>query len=68
IDEDVVALLNEVYEAHTAREPWQVGDLMLVDNIRSAHSRESYTGPREIVVGLGDPIRLADHGSVAGSR
>ncbi len=40
IGEDVVELLNSVYEAHTAREPWQAGDLMLVDNIRTAHSRE----------------------------
>ena len=35
-------LLNEVYEAHTVREPWQAGDLLLVDNIRTAHSREPY--------------------------
>ena len=27
IGEDVVELLNEVYEAHTVREPWQAGDL-----------------------------------------
>lgn len=60
IGEDVVELLNEVYENHTAREPWQAGDLMLVDNIRCAHSREPYVGPREIVVGMGDPVRLAD--------
>lgn len=39
IAEDVVQLLNSVYEANTAREPWQAGDLMLVDNIRTAHSR-----------------------------
>ena len=44
IGEDVVQLLNEVYEANTAREPWQAGDLMLVDNIRTAHSREPYDG------------------------
>ncbi|HEX5120391.1 MAG TPA: TauD/TfdA family dioxygenase [Pseudonocardiaceae bacterium] len=68
IGEDVVALLNEVYEANTAREPWQQGDLMLVDNIRSAHSRESYTGPREIVVGLGNPVQPADDRPAAGSR
>jgi alpha-ketoglutarate-dependent taurine dioxygenase len=28
------------------REPWQAGDLMLVDNVRTAHSREPYQGPR----------------------
>ena len=44
IGEDVVALLNEVYETHTVREPWQAGDVLLVDNIRTAHSREPYTG------------------------
>ncbi|MET7991019.1 TauD/TfdA family dioxygenase [Amycolatopsis sp. NPDC005232] len=60
IGEDVVALLNRVYEANTAREPWQAGDLMLVDNIRTAHSREPFEGPREVLVGLADPVRRAD--------
>src|SRR5262249_27220182 len=50
ISEDVVALLNQVYEANTAREPWQAGDLMLVDNIRTAHSREPFVGSREVLV------------------
>jgi alpha-ketoglutarate-dependent taurine dioxygenase len=60
IDEDVVAVINQTYEAHTRREPWQPGDLMLVDNIRTAHSREPYEGPREVLVGLADPVRAAD--------
>jgi alpha-ketoglutarate-dependent taurine dioxygenase len=60
IGADVVDLLNEVYEANTAREPWQAGDLMLVDNIRTAHSREPFEGPREVVVALADAVRLAD--------
>ncbi|MFJ6636361.1 TauD/TfdA family dioxygenase [Streptomyces sp. NPDC091376] len=60
IGEDVVQLLNQTYEAHTAREPWQAGDLMLVDNIRTAHSREPYEGTREVLVGLAEPVRLTD--------
>jgi alpha-ketoglutarate-dependent taurine dioxygenase len=60
IGEDVVRLVNEVYEANTAREPWQPGDLMLVDNIRTAHSREPFEGPREVLVGMADPVQLAD--------
>jgi alpha-ketoglutarate-dependent taurine dioxygenase len=59
IGADVVDLLNEVYEANTEREPWQAGDLMLVDNIRTAHSREPFEGPREVVVGLADSVNLA---------
>jgi alpha-ketoglutarate-dependent taurine dioxygenase len=60
IGEDVVTLLNQVYEANTLREPWQAGDLLLVDNIRTAHSREAYTGAREILVGMADPVRPGD--------
>jgi alpha-ketoglutarate-dependent taurine dioxygenase len=57
IGEDVIALLNQVYDAHTAREPWQAGDLMLVDNIRTAHSREAFEGPRQVLVSMADPVR-----------
>ena len=60
IGEDIVQLLNEVYEANTAREPWQAGDLLLVDNIRTAHSREPFEGPREVLVAMADAVRLAD--------
>jgi len=60
VGEDVVHLLDEVYKAATIREPWQAGDLMLVDNIGSAHSREPFTGPRKVLVGMADPVRLAD--------
>ena len=60
IGEDVVQLLNQVYEANTVREPWQAGDLMLVDNIRTAHSREAYEGPREILVGMAEPVGVSD--------
>jgi hypothetical protein len=31
---------------------------MVVDNIRTAHSREPFTGPREVLVGMADPVRL----------
>ncbi|HEY7176534.1 MAG TPA: TauD/TfdA family dioxygenase [Micromonosporaceae bacterium] len=58
ITEETVLLLNEVYEANTAREPWQAGDLMLVDNIRTAHSREAFEGPREVLVGMADAVKL----------
>lgn len=59
IGEDVVTLLGAVYDTHTAREPWQAGDLMLVDNIRTAHSREAFEGPREVLVAMADPMRTS---------
>ena len=44
VGEDIVELLNETYEAHTMREPWQAGDLLLVDNVRTAHSPGAVRG------------------------
>jgi len=60
IDEDIVHLLNTTYEDHTRREPWQAGDVLLVDNIRTAHSREAFTGERQVLVAMAEPQRLAD--------
>lgn len=60
IGADIVQLLNKVYEDNTAREPWQAGDLLLVDNLRVAHSREPFTGPREVLVAMADAVRLGD--------
>ncbi|MFD5656653.1 TauD/TfdA family dioxygenase [Streptomyces hirsutus] len=60
IGEDIVQLLNATYEEHTRREPWQAGDLLLIDNIRTAHSREPFTGERQVLVGMAEPHRPAD--------
>jgi alpha-ketoglutarate-dependent taurine dioxygenase len=59
IGPDVVQVINEVYETHTVREPWQAGDVLVVDNIRAAHGREPFEGPREVVVALADAVRVA---------
>jgi len=60
IGADVVQLIDEVYEANTTRERWQAGDLMLLDNVRTAHARESYEGPREVLVAMAGAVHLAD--------
>jgi alpha-ketoglutarate-dependent taurine dioxygenase len=60
ITADVVEAINEVYAEQTARERWQGGDLMLVDNVRAAHARESFKGPREVLVAMADSVNLAD--------
>jgi alpha-ketoglutarate-dependent taurine dioxygenase len=60
IGSDVIQLIDEVYEKNTRRERWQAGDLMLVDNVRSAHARESFEGSREVLVAMADAVHLAD--------
>lgn len=60
IGADVVEAINEIYEANTARKSWQAGDLMLVDNIRTAHGREPFDGSREVLVGMAGSVQLTD--------
>src|SRR6266496_3794815 len=60
IGADVVQTINEAYEANTVREGWQAGDLLLVDNLRTAHGREPFEGPREVVVAMADAVRVTD--------
>ena len=57
IGPEIVQTINQVYEARTVRDAWQAGDLLLVDHIRTAHGREPFSGPREVVVGMVDSVR-----------
>jgi alpha-ketoglutarate-dependent taurine dioxygenase len=57
IGADAVQAINEAYEANSVRERWQAGDLLLVDNVRTAHGREPFEGAREIVVAMADAMQ-----------
>lgn len=60
IGADVVQTINDAYDAITIRAPWCAGDLLLVDNIRTAHGREPFDGDRQVLVGMAGATRLAD--------
>ncbi|MFG3104236.1 TauD/TfdA family dioxygenase [Streptomyces sp. NPDC048182] len=62
LDRVTVDLINDVYAAHTVREPWRAGDVLVVDNLRMAHSREPYRGPRALTVAFGDPVERLTRG------
>jgi Taurine catabolism dioxygenase TauD, TfdA family len=55
-----VAQLNEAYDKALVRRRWEPGDLMIVDNVRTAHGRDPFRGARRIVVAMGEPVALAD--------
>jgi Taurine catabolism dioxygenase TauD, TfdA family len=59
ISAETVSTINEVYLDASVDVPWQDGDVVILDNFRLAHGREPYEGEREIVVILGDPVRLS---------
>jgi len=68
VDADIVSAINGAYDEHVRRTPWRSGDLLLVDNIRTAHGRDPFEGPREVLAGLGDPVRLTDCAPTGGVR
>ncbi|MGE8146106.1 TauD/TfdA family dioxygenase [Pseudomonas frederiksbergensis] len=54
IEDDVMALLGEAYEACAVRFDWQKGDVVMLDNMLTAHARDPYEEPRLIVVAMGE--------------
>jgi alpha-ketoglutarate-dependent taurine dioxygenase len=46
--------IREVYRRSALTFPWEKGDVLLVDNFLASHGRESYVGPRKILVALAD--------------
>jgi hypothetical protein len=60
ISDAVMDHVGEVYEKHAVRFTWREGDIVSLDNMLTAHARDSYVGPRKIVVALGDLVEGAE--------
>jgi len=60
IDEDTIRNLQEAYRSETVTFPWQQGDVMLIDNILTAHARNSFSGPRQILLVLANSVTRND--------
>ncbi|MGW0389351.1 TauD/TfdA family dioxygenase [Streptomyces sp. NPDC003042] len=52
LSDDDLAHVREAQRENKLVEPWQVGDIMMVDNMSVLHGREAYTGDRKIVVSM----------------
>ena len=52
IEDSMLDHIREVYEQEKLVFPWQKGDVLLVDNMLTAHGRKPYSGARKIVVGM----------------
>lgn len=53
--EDIEAI-NRAYQQASICFPWQKGDVLMLDNMLTAHSRNPYKGDRKIVVAMGEMI------------
>jgi amino acid adenylation domain-containing protein len=60
IEDAVMAEINQVYQQGTISFPWQQGDVLMLDNMLTAHGRFPYVGPRKIVVAMGEMMNSGD--------
>jgi hypothetical protein len=56
IDAAVVDAVRELSWRTAVKFRWREGDILMVDNMLTAHARLPYTGARKIVVAMGEMI------------
>ncbi len=64
LDDATTRALGEVYARAAVRFPWREGDLLLLDNMLVAHGRDPFSGPRKIVVAMGEMVTHHDRATV----
>jgi alpha-ketoglutarate-dependent taurine dioxygenase len=52
--------VRAVYRGVAVDFSWRAGDVLLVDNMLTAHGRNPYAGPRRIVVAMGEMVQAED--------
>ncbi len=52
IEDSLVAEICELYRESAISFPWEPGDVLMLDNMLTAHGRNPYVGPRRIVVAM----------------
>ena len=59
IEPEVLDQLRDAYESEIVRFAWQKGDVLMLDNMKVAHARDPFTGPRRILAGMAQPVDAA---------
>jgi alpha-ketoglutarate-dependent taurine dioxygenase len=65
IDDSSLSEIRTCYRQEAVVFPWQEGDVLMLDNMLTAHGREPFVGRRRVVVGMAEPFGSAELG---GSR
>lgn len=60
IEDEVIAEIGALYESMSISFPWQSGDVLMVDNMLVAHGRHPFSGPRKVIVAMGEMLAATD--------
>lgn len=60
IEPEVLQLLREAYIQEEMTFTWEKGDILMLDNMLTAHARNAFQGPRRVLVGMADIYRWFD--------
>lgn len=56
IEPSVLAELIDAYRQEMVCFPWQAGDVLMLDNLLTSHSRKPYAGQRKVLVAMTEPF------------
>lgn len=68
IPDSVMVELVAAHESIESSFDWIVGDVLIVDNVLSAHARDAYEGPRRLLVAMGNKHEFAERVGVETRR
>ncbi|MEQ9551964.1 MAG: TauD/TfdA family dioxygenase [Coleofasciculus sp. G3-WIS-01] len=59
IEASVLDEIREIYNQETVIFSWQEGDILMLDNMISAHGRKPFIGARKVIVGMAEPVVIS---------
>jgi alpha-ketoglutarate-dependent taurine dioxygenase len=60
IEPEVLDHLRGAYLQEQVMFPWQKQDILMLDNLLTAHAREPFDGPRKVLVSMAEPYTRSD--------